>query len=169
MTAMKILWVSTKFTRQEAELEKLPEEETILMVDLDRCISCGACQYACQIEHRRGNLSEAKPRVFSVKMKEGNNACRSIHLPLSCRHCDTPCEYYDSNNFWVTCNSDAESRDDLCDSCADRSKNGLMPACAMRCSMKCIYFGYAKDILFALNEKRLRQMGEVLADCVLER
>jgi Fe-S-cluster-containing dehydrogenase component len=45
---MKVLWVSKTLKRQEAELSELPENETILMVDLDRCISCGACHFACE-------------------------------------------------------------------------------------------------------------------------
>ena len=45
-----------------------------------------------------------------------------------------------------------------------RLAKGMMPACATRCSMKAIYFGYPKDVWFALNEKRLRGMGDLTLD-----
>jgi len=167
MTAMKILWVSTKFSRQDAALEKLPEDETVLMVDLDRCISCGACQYACQIEHGAGTPPRAKPLGFLARMKEGR-AESSVRLPLTCRHCEAPCRYYDPFNFWGTCPGGSRYTAPLCDQCAERAAQGLMPACATRCSMKCIYFGYARDIAFALDEKRLRSMGDVVVHCVTE-
>jgi Fe-S-cluster-containing dehydrogenase component len=160
---MKILWVSTRFTRQEAELEKLPDDETVLMVDLDRCILCGACQFACEIEHRDGDAAETGPRIFLTRVKAGAPELSPVRLPLSCRHCPSPCEYYDPQNFWVTCPAGKGGGIPTCDACAERAKQKLMPACATRCSMKCIYFGYAKDLRFALNEKRLRQMGDVLA------
>jgi Fe-S-cluster-containing dehydrogenase component len=163
---MKIIWVSTKFTRQEA-LSQTSTGEIVLMVDLDRCISCGACQYACQLEHAQDDLGAARPRGFTVRLK-GVDREASVRLPLTCRRCSRPCEYHDPYNFWATC--PGEPRRDLagCDLCAARFDQGFMPACATRCSMKCIYFGYAKDMALVLAEKRLRNMGDVVLDCPAE-
>lgn len=164
---MNILWVSTRFTRQEAELDQLPEEATVLMIDMDRCIACGSCQFACQIEHR-ADAEKQGPRSFQARLKDGNATTSTVRLPLSCRHCDSPCAYYDPHNFWVTCPGGKGGAVIRCDGCAERLKSGLMPACATRCSMKCIYFGYARDMQFALNEKRLRHMGDVMVHCPAE-
>jgi Fe-S-cluster-containing dehydrogenase component len=159
-----MLWVSKNFKRQEADLKGLPEDELVMMIDLDRCISCGACQYACQVEQAAGPLEGVKPKVIHVKMKEQGIAGTSVRLPLSCRHCGSPCEYHGAYNFWVSCPQQKamETGADQCDACARRLEGGLMPACATRCSMKCIYFGHPPDIVFALNEKRLREMGDLL-------
>jgi len=167
---MKIVWVSTRFSRLEAELDKLPEDENVLVVDMDRCISCGACELACQAEHRAGDMPpQGGPRIFMTRMKDGAQDPSTVRLPLSCRHCGSPCEFQDPQNFWVTCPSGREGRAQTCDGCPDRLAAGLMPACATRCSMKCIYFGTARDMWFVLSEKRLRKMGEVMAECVEER
>lgn len=161
---MKVLWVSKTLKRQEAELSELPENETILMVDLDRCISCGACHFACEMEQKKQSPEAAKPKSISVVMKKTSGYESSVHLPLSCEHCSSPCSYQDYANFWVTCPEGHRDATEVCDFCAPRLAKGMMPACATRCSMKAIYFGYPKDVWFALNEKRLRGMGDLTLD-----
>ena len=161
---MKILWVSKTLKRQEAELRELPENETILMVDLDRCISCGSCHFACEVEEKMGFGKTAKPKAMSVVMKKTSGHESSVHLPLSCRDCSSPCSYQDDANGWITCPEGQRDTVEGCDFCAHRLKKGMMPACATRCSMKCIYFGFPKDVWFALNEKRLRGMGDLTLD-----
>jgi Fe-S-cluster-containing dehydrogenase component len=161
---MKVLWVSKTLKRQEAELSELPEDETILMVDLDRCIGCGSCHFACELEQKEKAQGDAKPKSISVVMKIATGYESSVHLPLSCRHCSSPCVYQNSSNSWVTCPEGQRDTAEACDFCAPRLEKGMMPACATRCSMKCIYFGYPKDVWFALNEKRLRGMGDLTLD-----
>ncbi len=164
---MKVLWVGKTLKRQEAELRELPDDETILMVDLDRCISCGSCHLACEIEQKKISPGDAKPKAISVVMSRTSQHRSSVHLPLSCRHCSSPCEYQDYYNFWITCPDGQRDEAEACDACAHRLRKKMMPACATRCSMKCIYFGYAKDVWFALNEKRLRGMGELTLDSLV--
>lgn len=162
---MKILLVSAKFTRHDAVLDALPPEETVLMVDMDRCISCGSCQFACQAE-RTGDGGKAGPKAFPTRLKSG--PASAMRLPLSCRHCPDPCVYGEPYNFWTTCPAGKAPAADACDGCAPRLAKGLTPACVTRCSMKCLYFGTAQDMRFALAEKRLRDMGDVVIACGLE-
>lgn len=153
--------MSKNYKREGVDLSKRDPDEIVMMIDVDRCISCGACQIACQIEHRDkdGNPGDFRP----IRISMGNKGTRSLNLPLSCRHCDSPCEYFNEYNFWTTCpaakiiNSKIES----CDFCLSRTQKGLFPACATRCTMKCIYFGRAQDVGFAFAEKKLREMGDV--------
>jgi len=165
---MKIIWVSKRFKRQEAELDRFPEDEAIMMVDLDRCISCGSCQLACQIEQAQGASGDKSPKSFCAQMKDSPQNNTFIRLPLSCRHCKSPCSYQDPYNFWVTCPGTAMNVADKCCLCEERFRRGMMPACATRCSMKCIYFGYPGDVAFALNEKRLREMGDITVNILAE-
>lgn len=161
---MKVLFASTKIEKSKTvDLEKYDPDEFIMLVDLDRCISCGACELACQIEH--GDLQENADliRPITLKLDGGGGDIRILNLPLSCRHCDSICEYYDPYNFWITCpkGKEKEKKFISCDVCLERTKAGFWPACATRCSMKTIFFGFPKDIAFTLVERGLREMGSI--------
>lgn len=159
---MKIYQVSRNFKRCAADLRKGDPDELVMMIDVDRCLACGSCQIACRMEHGRN-----APLAISL----GKNPCdgsrpsagpQVLALPSSCRFCASPCEYRNEYNFWTSCpdgRSPAESPE-YCDSCSNRISEGYMPACATRCTMKCIYVGRAADVAFALGEKRLREMGD---------
>ena len=154
---MRILFVGAELGRETADLGKSDPRELVMMVDVDRCISCGACELACRLEHAE---ESGQPAVFRPVTLGGE---RTLWLPLACRHCDDPCEYFNEYNFWITCPSTKVHGDAqvYCDGCAARIDEGLWPACASRCTMKTIYFGHAPDVAFALTEKRLREMGDV--------
>jgi Fe-S-cluster-containing dehydrogenase component len=161
---MKILFVSTNFEKRTAPHQKKPDpEEWVMLVDVDRCISCGSCQLACQIEHGGAAPMPGTFRPIEVHGKDNSEETRIIYLPSACRHCESPCEYYSPYNFWTTCpkGKEQEKKFIACDSCVDRIQQGLWPACATRCSMKTIYFGAYEDISFTLGEKGLREMGDV--------
>lgn len=160
---MKVLYVSNNFRTFEADMERGNPADLVMMIDLDRCISCGACQLACQVEHAADVREPAPYRPIGVSVAKSGTVRPLLHMPLSCRHCDSPCEYCSEYNFWIVCPSGQQHnpRTALCDACVDRLEHGSMPACATRCTMKCIYFGHAKDVAFTLNEKRLREMGVI--------
>jgi formate dehydrogenase iron-sulfur subunit len=161
---MKILFVSTNFEKRKTiDLKRYDPEEFLMLVDLDRCISCGACELACQVEHGNVSGTPGSFRPITVERKSGNGDSRILYLPLACRHCKSPCDYYGPDNFWTTCpTGKQEDRNVIsCDACLDRTQKGLWPACATRCSMKTIYFGNPQDIAFTLVEKGLREMGDI--------
>lgn len=160
---MKIIFMSKGFEKTSMDLASCDPEELIMLIDFERCISCGACEVACQLEHGEGPESPAVYRPVRFRTGEGDENAGTLYMPLACRHCKAPCDYYSQYNFWITCPS-AKGCDESvpsCDLCAERLKQGLWPACATRCSMKTICFGYAKDIAFVLKDKRLRDLGEV--------
>jgi len=161
---MKILFASTKIERSKTvDLEKYDPDEFIMLVDLDRCIRCGACALACQLEH--GDVQEHGDliRPIILELDGGREEVRILNLPLSCRHCNAPCEYHDPYNFWITCPRGREKEKKLrsCDACLERTEAGFWPACATRCSMKTIFFGFPQDIAFTLVERGLREMGSI--------
>ncbi|MBU1697075.1 MAG: 4Fe-4S binding protein [Proteobacteria bacterium] len=160
---MKILFSSKKFETEMMDPEKCDPDELVMMIDVDRCISCGSCEIACQLEHRKGAETSGPFRPIAIGFEKPENERCVVCLPLSCRHCESPCEYYSPYNFWINCpETEKKSKKTLsCDFCIDRTKKGLWPACATRCTMKTIYFGYARYIAFVLGEKRLREMGDV--------
>jgi Fe-S-cluster-containing dehydrogenase component len=159
---MRVIFVSQRFGAQQADLAAGNPDAPVLMVDLDRCIACGACSLACRLEAPLGDGQLAPPRSILFHPAEGGGRL-SLRLPLSCRFCPDPCAYHSPYNFWTTCPQD-ERRTALfqaCDACAARLAQGWMPACATRCPMKCIYFGRAADVAFVLREKRLRSFGDL--------
>jgi len=161
---MRIIFVSNNFEKgKTANLAQSDSEELVMLVDVDRCISCGACQLACEIEHGDANGMPGSFRPIEIQGNDKTVENPLIYLPSACRHCESPCDYYGPYNFWTTCpkGKSREKKFISCDSCIDRTRKGMWPACATRCSMKTIYFGTAHDIAFTLGEKRLREMGDV--------
>ncbi|MCG2774583.1 MAG: hypothetical protein L6406_02790 [Desulfobacterales bacterium] len=161
---MRILFVSKNFEqRKPIDSEERDPEELVMLVDVDRCISCGACQLACEIEHGDAIGIPGSFRPIEVQGKDKDAESPLVYLPLACRHCESPCDYYSPYNFWTTCPKGKKQGKKFisCDSCIDRTREGMWPACATRCSMKTIYFGSFKDIAFTLGEKGLREMGDV--------
>ncbi len=164
---MKIVFVSKMFEGTGHGLIDCDPDEYVMIVDLDRCISCGACELSCQLENRRGENFPTPVRRIRLAQQEDRDHERILSLPLSCRHCESPCEHETPYNFWIICPETAGKNDNssMCDLCAERGESGLWPACATRCTMKTIYFGTAKDMLFVLREKKLREMGDVRIGC----
>ena len=159
---MKVIFVSQRFGAQQADLSAGDPQALVLMVDLDRCIACGACSLACQLETGRRDHGLAPPGSIAGRSAQGDYRF-SLRLPLSCRFCPDPCAYQGPYNFWTTC-PQGDRRAALfraCDGCAARLERDWMPACATRCPMKCIYFGRAADVAFTLAEKRLRSFGDL--------
>lgn len=71
-----------------------------MVVDLDRCIGCGACMAACYAENNLGVVGEARileGREMSwlrvERYHDMEDPHRIIFLPMMCQHCDNaPCE-----------------------------------------------------------------------------
>lgn len=163
---MKLGFVSKRFRGERLDPHSYPDE-WILMIDLDRCIGCGACAFACRVEHGDLLSTAGTDQDFPLRpvlpLSTGPAEPRMACLPGMCRHCPTPCQYHSDYNFWAICPS-LETRNAtpaFCDTCTDRLGEGQWPACATRCTMKTIYFGRGKDMDIILSEKRLREMGDV--------
>lgn len=71
-----------------------------MVVDLDRCIGCGACAAACYAENNIGIVGEEQVRrgremawLSVERYLDPVDASRVTFLPLMCQHCDNaPCE-----------------------------------------------------------------------------
>ncbi len=71
-----------------------------MVVDLDRCIGCGACATACYAENSLGvvgleRVLEGREMSWLEVQRYHDPACmeRIIFLPMLCQHCDNaPCE-----------------------------------------------------------------------------
>jgi Fe-S-cluster-containing dehydrogenase component/anaerobic selenocysteine-containing dehydrogenase len=71
-----------------------------MVVDLDRCVGCGACSVACYAENNihvvgpdRAGLGRVMPWLRVVPYEDQHEAGRLGFLPMMCHHCDAaPCE-----------------------------------------------------------------------------
>lgn len=160
---MKLHFASRRFRSERFDPHACEPDELVMLVDLDRCIGCGACALACEIEHEGApGAGEAMRPIVTAAQATSRMVC----LPLTCRHCESPCEYQDDYNFWTLCPSPgtkAATRA-FCDACTRRLGEDLYPACAMRCTMKTIYFGRPREMALVLADKRLREKGDVAFD-----
>ena len=155
---MRVIYIGTKYNERGTALRDVHPDEIVMIVDMDRCIGCGACRLGCQAEH--GDAFTAPVR--RIGMCHINNTPTKLRaLPTSCESCEYPCDYK-SVSYWSVCPAEktVSYQGALCDYCVDRVVKGLTAACATRCAMKCLHVGRAADIMFTLEEKRLRDMGE---------
>jgi Fe-S-cluster-containing dehydrogenase component len=130
------------------------------LVDLHRCVGCGACVLACRIENRRAD-QHAWRRVLPLNLRRHAGG-PTYFLSVACHHCDTPAclrgcpsRAYEKRPDGVvlhnaddclgcrycqmTCPFGAPKYDDdlgvvsKCHLCAHRLDRGLAPACVAAC------------------------------------
>jgi molybdopterin-containing oxidoreductase family iron-sulfur binding subunit len=71
-----------------------------MVVDLDRCIGCGACSVACYAENNIGVVGEQRviegremSWIHIERYHDPDHMEKMIFLPMMCQHCDNaPCE-----------------------------------------------------------------------------
>jgi Fe-S-cluster-containing dehydrogenase component/CRP-like cAMP-binding protein len=65
------------------------EVESLLVINLDRCVRCGNCVRACHSRHRYTRLDRRGP-IFRRRARIDARRHEHIMLPASCRHCRDP-------------------------------------------------------------------------------
>ena len=142
------------------------------VLDLGRCVGCGACVLACRLENS-WPTGVAWRRVLPLN-RSRHPGGPAYHLSLACHHCDRPaclaacpsgayrkrsdgvvlldaerclgCMYCE-----MACPFGAPSYDKTggvmtkCDLCATRIDRGLLPACVAACPTEALVFRKAGD------------------------
>ena len=65
------------------------EVESLLVINLDRCVRCGNCVRACHARHTHTRLDRRGP-IFRRRAHVDNERHEHVMLPSSCRHCRDP-------------------------------------------------------------------------------
>jgi Fe-S-cluster-containing dehydrogenase component len=135
--------------------------QTTLLIDIDKCIRCHACEVACKVEH--GLQFGPRPiRVLTIGPREIDGNLHLDFVPVLCLHCEEPyCARFCSTgaiyktsegsvlideNKCTGCGSctygcpygamnfDQETKKAVkCDLCQHRLNAGLEPSCVQHC------------------------------------
>ena len=142
--------------------------QRIMLIDLNSCSGCYACQVACKAEHR---APEGQLRIRVQNLESGTYpAVGRTFVPTMCQHCeDAPClsacgagaiergedgivfiredRCIGSGDCVPACPYGAiyfdpeDGQAHKCDFCQDRLEDGEEPACAATCPTDAITFG----------------------------
>jgi len=72
-----------------AFLQEGVEVESLLVINLDRCVRCGNCVRACHDRHEFTRLDRRGP-IFRRRVAVQSNKHEHLLIPSSCRHCRDP-------------------------------------------------------------------------------
>ena len=135
--------------------------QKLLLIDIDKCVGCYACEIACKQEHDLP-LDSRLIRVISVGPRKIGNELHLDIVPALCLQCEDPnCSYFcptaaikkTKDGIIVIdegkCNgckmcvygcpygaiyyNQAKKVAVKCDLCIDRQTNGLEPSCVKHC------------------------------------
>lgn len=143
------------------------------LLDLERCVGCGACVLACRIENQLPDFVSWR-RILPFNIRR-NQAGPTYHFTLACHHCDDPpcargcpsgalekradgvvvlhearclgCRYCE-----MACPFGAPSYDvaravmTKCHLCAPRQEEGRDPACVEACPTRALRFVREDDV-----------------------
>ena len=151
------------------------EEPRALLIDLTRCIGCGACVEAClEIHDFAGDPSELSASAYTVLEDKGDD----LYVRRLCMHCESPscvsvCPVgalqktpegpvvYDADvcmgcRYCIqACPFDIPRYEwdkpvpavGKCDLCADRQARGELPACAAACPAEATISGRRAELI----------------------
>lgn len=171
------------------EVRKMSEK--VLLIDLDNCVRCYACEIACRQEH--GLSFETKSRWCRVETIEPRWIEKELHMdfvPTMCFQCNDPaCVYFcpvdaisKTENgivmvdeeictgcklciygcpYGVMFYDEVKGVAGKCDLCASRIHHGLEPSCVQHCIGGAIQFVTHEELASITSGGHTLMMGAV--------
>ena len=107
------------------DLYRLKVARSLLVIDLETCVRCGHCAWACADLYGEARLVRRGDKMVA-RVEERAEAPRSLLLPSSCQHCENPSCMIDCPTGAIGRDPEGEVfiREELCTGCG---------ACAKAC------------------------------------
>lgn len=160
-----------------------------LLIDIDQCVRCYACEIACKQE----NELNVGPRWVQVMTIEPRKVSENLHMdfvPVPCLHCDDPaCAYFcptgaitKRSDGVVSIDRDLCNRCKLCihgcpygrihwdeekgavgkcNLCVERVDSGLEPSCVQHCIGGALQYVTEEELSAITRGQHNVQMGKV--------
>ncbi|WP_019241140.1 MULTISPECIES: 4Fe-4S dicluster domain-containing protein [Bacillus] len=156
-------------------------KQLAFFIDVNKCIYCRSCTYACSNEHETSQTN--RRRIQTIYQQDEQE---HIHFSTSCNHCETPacmtvCNHHcirkmrngivvlDNQNC-VGCGKCASAcpfqaitihkstnKADKCDMCYGRLQKGEQPVCVQACIAEAISIGSINDECDDLYKATLKE------------
>lgn len=162
-----------------------------MLIILDCCVGCHACEIACRQEHDLSSATGSKwCRVVTVKPRKVADELHLDYFPTLCLHCeDPPCLQSCPNSAIMkrqdgivvvdgkncsgcrlcvaACPTGAMSFNEVsreagkCDFCLDRAAYGLEPSCVQHCIGGALRYVKAEELIEITKGKHTASFGKV--------
>jgi Fe-S-cluster-containing dehydrogenase component/CRP-like cAMP-binding protein len=108
------------------DLYRMQVARSLLVIDLETCVRCGHCAWACAEVHGESRLVRRGDKTIARVDGRGDGAPTSLLLPNSCQHCESPACMVDCPTGAIAKDAGGEVfiRPELCTGCG---------ACAKAC------------------------------------
>jgi len=162
----------------------------VLLVDLERCCGCYACEVACKQENSLA-AGVSWIRVIKYGPVQVNGKLSMNFVPMRCRHCARPSCIDACSVNAITKRSDGivlineelctgckvcievcqfgglqfnpgKNVVEACTMCVNRVDKGLLPACVRACPSRAMYFGDINEII----ELRRKEQAATVASSI---
>jgi carbon-monoxide dehydrogenase iron sulfur subunit len=159
----------------------------VIYVDIEKCLGCLSCYFACAVEHSlTKNPYTAFREIPTPIPRTRIIPVLSYNVPIRCMHCEKPpcVEICPTDALQKTPEGPVLLREPLCigckgcilacpygaitldlvkkvivkcDFCSDRIKKGLLPACVEACPTKALRYGKIEEVLLERHEKKAKE------------
>jgi anaerobic dimethyl sulfoxide reductase subunit B (iron-sulfur subunit) len=106
-----------------------------ILIDLDRCVGCFACEVACRQENMAKEDGKKNIRMIEIGPKTVEGKLLMDYFPILSIDCTL---------------------------CRQRLQKDFMPACVASCPTKALLFGGEYDILNLLNSGKRIQISKII-------
>jgi len=159
-----------------------PEKRIGLVIDLDRCWGCKACEVACKQELGIGAGTTRPMLVVEIGPRSIGGTLQRDFVPVMCQHCRQPAcmeacpekAIYRASEGTVQINPDLCERCGHCESacpfgvislteqygpvkctlCMDRREDGWLPSCAQHCEGRAFTVADEREIAAVIKRKK---------------